>query len=279
VALKQWQALSEPLLPVPTLTDDAMREDGELEDGGEVAVRCRFRACCAQDSPLLAASVPCLQVMLRTCARTRPTSKWSAHATEPHAQRWAQHEDAMSCVTHAHIPLFTAALMAAPSSSNLGSSGDASRSAAGCRTTILVQMQEPRDIAVGRAYLYEGKLEVTGSHGVTTVSFQVIMPLLYPYEASQVHIQRIASATAGASKTVLSAHVVSAVEALVNQGRADIAQDEQLAGQVALLAACACDAALTADKLPLQDTAARYLAARQSLGGRIRTCRSCMNVA
>jgi hypothetical protein len=127
--------------------------------------------------------------------------------------------------------------------------------------------------------LYEGKLELSGSHGVTNVSFQVTVPLLYPYEGSQVHIQGIVTAKAGISETALPAQVGNTIEALVNQCRPDAAQDEQLAAQVALMAACAADAAVTADKLPLQDTAARYLAARQSLGGRIRTCRSCMNPA
>jgi hypothetical protein len=40
INLKQWQQAGEPVLPLPKLDDDAaMREDGELDDGGDPAVR------------------------------------------------------------------------------------------------------------------------------------------------------------------------------------------------------------------------------------------------
>jgi hypothetical protein len=113
----------------------------------------------------------------------------------------------------------------------------------------------------------------------TTASFQAMIPLLYPFDRSEIRIQSIVAMMAGRNNEQLPAQQVCVIEALLNQGNPDEVQDELLAWQMSALATRVAEAAVTADSFAVHETAGRFLASRQNLEGRVRASRTCIGHA
>lgn len=147
------------------------------------------------------------------------------------------------------------------------------------RTALLLQGVAGRPAQ--RSCVYEGSVEVSQADQVAvTASFRVTVPLLYPCEISEVHLLEVAAATSSAKRTrdaISKAHL-SAIEAWVNGAFPPGVHDDVLAWQMSALTTriTECAAETATDVARLRDTAARYLASRQALQGRLRISRSCI---